>query len=301
MKNKDYVVVFGGCSLDLTYKQQKDGNYPADPTAIAPGGKGANQAVAASRAGLNVKMITRLGGFVDEASITNTIIENLQNNGVDTSCVDIAENVHHDVCKIYVSKNGENEIVRQTGAIDSFSSDMIYKNAEVIKNAKFVIAQMKCPKDVSIELINFCNANNVPIVVTPCRPDKLVQSDPLNVELLDKVTLITANEEECKRMFGGMPIEECIKKYPNKLIVTLGEKGAMFYNGKKVVKYDAYEVENVVDTTGAGDTLNGNLIAALLSGKDMEASLFRSMGASTIKIQSPTAQYGMPKKEELDK
>lgn len=301
MKKSDYVVVFGGCSLDITYKQQKDGNYPNKPTAVAPGGKGSNQAVAASRAGANVKMITRLGGLPEEADITYAIIKNLQDNGIDTSCVELAEGVHNDVGKIYVAKNGDNEIVRQTGAIDSFYPGMIDKYADVIKQAKFVIAQMKCPKDVSVKLINFCNENNVPIVITPCRPEKLVQSDPQNVELLNKATLVTANEVECKKMFGNLPIEECVKKFPNKLIITLGEKGAMFFDGEKVVKYDAYDVEKVIDSTGAGDTLNGNLIASILDGRDLSSSLLRSMGASTIKIQSETAQQGMPKKEELDK
>lgn len=301
MKKSDYVVVFGGCSLDITYKQQKDGTYPSDPTAVAPGGKGSNQAVAASRAGANVKMITRLGGLPEETQITGAIIKNLQDNGVDTSCIELAEGIHNDVGKIYVAKNGDNEIVRQTGAIDSFSPEMIDKYADVIKNAKYVIAQMKCPKDVSVKLINFCNENNVPIVITPCRPEKLVQSDPQNVELINKATLVTANEAECKKMFGNLPLEECVKKFPNKLIVTLGENGAMFYDGKKVVKYDAYNVEKVVDTTGAGDTLNGNLIAALLDGKDLSSALYRSMGASTIKIQSATAQQGMPTKKALDK
>ena len=76
-------------------------------------------------------------------------------------------------------------------------------------------------KEVSVELINFCYDNNIPLVLTPCRPQRLAISEPGNKELIDKITYITANKKECETIFETTDIESCLEKYPNKLIVTL--------------------------------------------------------------------------------
>lgn len=293
-----YIAVIGGCSLDRTFKQQEDGKYPLVPNVSVPGGKGANQAVAASRAGYSVKMISRLGAKDD--AISKAIISNLEKNGVDMKNIEFDPAVSNDCSDIFVSAQGDNDIQRHSGAINSFTPDMVDKYADVLKNAQFVIAQMKAPKEFSEKLINFCYENNVPIVVTPCRPEKLSVSDPENLKLIDKITYITANEHECKTIFGDLPVSECVARYPNKLIVTLGADGAIFHNGERLVKLNSLDVERVVDTTGAGDTLNGNFVVGLLEGLSVEQAIRRGMAASTIKIQSQTAQAGMPTKQQLD-
>ena len=295
---KKYIAVIGGCSLDRTFKQQKDGSYSSVPDVSVPGGKGANQAVAASRAGYQVKMISKLGA--EDDVISKAIISNLEKNGVDTENIEFNPDVNNDCSDIFVSTQGDNDIQRRSGAINSFSPDMVDKYADVLKNAQFVIAQMKAPKEFSEKLINFCYDNGVPIVVTPCRPEKLSISDPENLKLIDKITFITANEHECKTIFGDLPVSECVARYPNKLIVTLGANGAIFHNGEKLVKLNSLDVPRVIDTTGAGDTLNGNFVVGLLNGLSVEKALRRGMAASTIKIQSPTAQAGMPTKRKLD-
>lgn len=296
---KDYIVVFGGCSIDCTFIQNEDGTYPKIPTKISYGGKGSNQAVSASRAGLNVKMISKLSGDQAEIENTNGILENLKSNEIDTEFIEIESGFSNDVNSIYVTTTGENDIHGRTGAIENFDESMVSKNAEVIKNAKFVIAQMKCPKNVSEKLINFCYENNVPIVITPCRPAKLKIGEDGNRDLLNKITFITANENECKTMFGDLSVEECVSMFPKKLIMTLGGDGAIFHNGEKIVRLPAFKVKNIVDTTGAGDTLNGNFVSAILGGDSLESALMKGMGASTIKIQYKTAQLGMPTKIEL--
>lgn len=303
MNDNDYIVVFGGCSLDVTFKELETGGYDTTPTIVSPGGKGANQAVAASRAGARVKMISLVGageeaenGIMSETQIGKLIVSNLEQNGVDTSCVEFKEGIKNDVSAVYVSKEGDNDIHRQNGAIDSFYCEMIDKNAEIIKNARYVIAQMKAPIEVTRYLFDFCKKNNVPVVVTPCRPQRLAD----NLDLIDKVAYITANEKECKTIFGSDDVEECVRRCNGKLIVTLGADGLMFLDNGKIQKYPSFYVQNVVDTTGAGDTLNGNLVACLMEGKPLNEALLYGMAASTIKIQSKTAQQGMPYKKERD-
>lgn len=121
-KNFD-VCVFGGASLDVTFKQNSDGTYPTKPTIISPGGKGANQAVAAARAGAKTTIISIVGD--DPAG--EQIIKNLSDNNIDTSLVEQIKNIQSDGVKINVSLGGDNFMERLRGAIDSFNVDMIKK------------------------------------------------------------------------------------------------------------------------------------------------------------------------------
>lgn len=296
MKKID-VCVFGGCSLDMTFFQKEDGNYNTLPDICEPGGKGSNQAVAASRAGAKVAMISRIG----KDEVGHKILTNLIENKIITDGVELVEGLKNDCNKIYIErKTKDNKIIRQNGAIDSFSSDMITRNKEILLSSKIIVAQMKAPKETSISLINFCKENNLPLIITPCRPEKLKISEKCNAELFDKITYITANKKECSIIFGTDDIVECVKKYPNKLIVTLGSNGLVYFDGENVKKVDAIEVENIVDTTGAGDTFNGNLAALLAKGCPLQASIEKAQYASAMKLTKPGAQAGMPYKKDLE-
>jgi len=292
------VCVFGGCSLDSFFYKDELDQIPSTPSLILPGGKGSNQAVAAARAGASVTMISRLGK--DEVGQKN--LENLVYNNVTTNNVEIVEGLQNDCCNIIIDeKTKDNDIIRFSGAIDSFTPDMIERYKNVFLHSKIVVAQMKVPKEVSIELINFCYDNKIPLIITPCRPQKLFIGDAGNSELIDKITYITANQKECSTIFGTDNIEECVSKYPNKLIVTLGENGVMYHDGNEIIHIAAPKADNIVDTTGAGDTFNGNFAACLINGYSLKDSIIRSQFASNMKIQKKGAQDGMPYKEELDK
>lgn len=296
MKKYD-ICVFGGCSLDMTFFQKEDGTYNLEPDICVPGGKGANQAVASSRAGAKVVIISKVGR--DE--IGYKIVENLRKNDVRVDFIEMVEGLKNDCSKIYIEKdNKDNEIIRENGAIDSFTVDMVEKYKDVLLNSKIVVAQMKIPKEVSIALIEFCKANNIPLIITPCRPDKLKISEKGNTELIDKISYITANRKECSTIFETDNIIECIKKYPNKLIVTLGNEGLIYYDGKNINKVDAIKVKEIVDTTGAGDTFNGNLAALLSKDVPLSTAIEKAQYASALKLSKEGAQDGMPYEDELN-
>lgn len=291
------VCVFGGCALDQMYYLDDEKKVPENPDILVPGGKGANQAVAAARAGARTTIITRIG----KDEIGQNILENLAYNGITTNNVEVVESLENDSSKIYIDNvSKDNKIERFSGAINSFTTDMIERYRAVLLSSRIVVAQMKIPKEVSVELINFCYKNQVPIIITPCRPNKLAINDEENKELIDKITYITCNEEECKIIFNTDNIEECLNKYPNKLIVTLGDKGIKYNDGTNIVHLDAIDVTKVEDTTGAGDTFNGNLAYCLANGYSLYDGIVRAQFASAMKIQKKTAQEGMPYKEELD-
>ena len=290
------ICVFGGCSLDQTYYQKIDGTYNETPDLISPGGKGANQAVAAAKAGAKTTIISRIG----KDDIGDKIINNLTFFGVDTSNIEIENGLSNDYGNIYINlKDKDNEIKRFNGAINSFTKEMVEKYKDVLLNSKIIVCQLKIPKEVTEELINFCHKNKKILILTPCRPDRLSITDPNNIKLIDKISIITCNKQECITMFNTENIEECVKKYPNKLIVTLGAEGLIYYNGKRIIKMPAIETE-VVDTTGAGDTLNGNLSAFLAKGMDLKHALRKAMYASTMKLKVKSAQTGMPFLEDLE-
>lgn len=287
------ITVIGGCSLDQTFYNQ-DGKYSDIPDIAVPGGKAANQAVAAARAGADVSIITRLGND----GIGRQILTSLRENNVNTEHVEMVDGLANDFASIYIDRTGDNDIRRCTGAIDSFTPELIERHKKVLLDADIVIAQMKAPKAFCTALINFCHENGKMLVVTPCRPEKLKISE--NKELLDRITLITANQRECEAIFETTDIEACVRQYPNKLIVTIGERGVIYFDGTNVCTVPAVKVTNVVDTTGAGDTFNGNLIAALTQGFTLQAAIHRGQLAAAMKIQVQTAQAGMPWKSELD-
>lgn len=288
------VCVLGGCALDIN-------RYPDGSFELVPGGKGSNQAVAASRAGAKVAIISKVGSD----SYGEEILRNLSRNGVNISSVIASNEIQNDMADIIISETGENDIRRRNAdnsAINSFTVDLVNQFSDVILNSKIVVMQFKAPKEVSEALIEFCHKNNKPIVLTPCRPEKIDIAKQADVDLLNKVSIITCNESECKKIFKTEDIISCVKSLPNKLIVTLGSKGVMYFNGTDVIFKPAVEIEpsKVIDTTGAGDTFNGNLVAALCDGYELDEAIERAQYASSMKIQKRTAQKGMPTKEQLN-
>lgn len=294
----DYdICVFGGCSVDIMYYGNEDGTFNEQPDKIVPGGKASNQAVAASRAGSKVTIITRLG----KDKLGDTILDNLQYNGVFTNYVEMVEGLENDSAKIYIDPfTKDKETLKKNGAISSISKEIVERYKDVFLNSKIIMCQTKVEKEVFVELIEFCHKYNKTLVLTPCCPEKIKLMDKKNIDLIDKITYITANQKECEIIFGTKNIEECVSKYPNKLIVTLGSDGVIYHNGTEIIEIPS-RVVDVKDTTGAGDTFAGNFVSALVKGYNLHDAIERAEIASTMKVQKETAQAGMPYKEELDK
>ena len=157
------ICVFGGCSLDMIFYQKKDGTYDNVPDKCVPGGKGSNQAVAASRAGAKTVMISRIG----KDAIGKKILDNLKYNGIDTSGVEEDETIENDYSLVKVRyQDKDNEIERHNEAIDNFTEDMIDTYQDLILNSKIIVCQLKGPKEVTEKLIDFCYQNNKKLILT---------------------------------------------------------------------------------------------------------------------------------------
>lgn len=182
--------------------------------------------------------------------------------------------------------NNDNSIVVVQGSNKMISSKIIDKNEALIKKANYVLIQNEIPVETTHYIIEFCYRNDIKVIYNPAPFLRIDES------YLKKRTYVTPNEIECSGLLVG-EVEDALEKYPQKLIVTCGEKGVLYQNGEKIINVPAFK-SKAVDTTGAGDTFNG-VLAAFLNGR---LNLEDAIKAASISIRKFGAQTGMPTKNE---
>jgi len=289
------VVVVGSINVDLVFTSSI--RPKAGETVLGqdfhtiPGGKGANQAVAASKLGSHSYMI----GCVGSDSNGEFSVKNLKDMKVDVTCIEKVEGVPTGVANIIVAE-GDNSIIVVPGSNYELTKKIIFKNKNVIQDADIVLVQLEVPMEIVEYTVELCNLYNVKVILNPAPAVKLSE------KLIQDSTYITPNEHELKIIFGKencKNIDEILKQYPNKLIVTLGSEGVKYFDGNEIRNLPAYEVE-IVDTTGAGDTFNGGLASALVRGESLENSIKFANKAAALSITKLGAQSGMPTLEQLE-
>jgi ribokinase len=286
-------VVVGSINVDLVFTSEirpKAGETVIGSTfSTIPGGKGANQAVAASKLGASSCMVGCIGNDQNgEFSINNL---NLMN--VDTSCIKKTDNAPTGVANIVVAEH-DNSIIVIAGANYEITKEDIDKCKDVILSADIVLLQLEIPLDVVEYTADMCRKNNVRVLLNPAPAVELPKT------LIENATYITPNEHELNIILGKQNnVDETIKMYPNKIIVTMGSRGVKYFDGSEMKIVPSYNVE-VVDTTGAGDTFCGGLAAALVRGDNLEDAIKFANKAAAISITKLGAQSGMPTLEEFN-
>lgn len=289
------VVVVGSINVDLVFTSKKRPNVGetvlGDEFSIIPGGKGANQAVAASKLGAESYMI----GCIGNDSNGEFSLKNLIDMKVNTDCIEKTDDAPTGVANIIVAEQ-DNSIIVISGSNYKITKGTIDKYKNIILDADIVLVQLEIPIDVVEYTLDLCSKNNVSIMLNPAPAVELSSS------MIENATYITPNEHELKIIFGKNSLQETdevIKGYPNKLIVTMGSKGIKYYDGKEIKNIPSYKVD-VVDTTGAGDTFNGGLAAALVSGLELEEAIKFANKAAALSITRLGAQSGMPSLKEMN-
>lgn len=286
-------VVVGSINVDLVFTSDirpKAGETVMGSTfSTIPGGKGANQAVAASKLGASSTMIGCIGNDQNgEFSINNL---NLMN--VDTSCIKKTDNAPTGVANIVVAEH-DNSIIVIAGANYEITKEDIDNCRDVILSADIVLLQLEIPLEVVEYTAQLCRKNNVRVLLNPAPAVELPET------LIENATYITPNEHELNIILGKQNnVDETIKMYPNKIIVTMGSKGVKYFDGSEMKLVPSYNVE-VVDTTGAGDTFCGGLAAALVKGDKLEDAIKFANKAAAISITKLGAQSGMPTLDEFN-
>lgn len=288
------VCVVGGCGIDRIFVSAADGSFSDVPDRVVPAGKGSNQAVAAARAGAKVCILTCLGN--DENG--RVVMENLKREGIDVSRVAILDGVHTDCNTVHIDPDGDNTIIRDTGATDLITPGYIDSVSDALSSASIVMTHTKVPPESVDRILDICHRSDVRVMVTPCPPERLDIRSEEGRARLDRISYIAANSEESLVITGMTDHGDAVESLKGKLVATLGGDGVMFYDGG-LVQLDVPYVERVVDTTGAGDTFAGNLAYRIVKGVPLKDAVRESMYAASYKTQYPTAQAGMPRPGQL--
>lgn len=251
----------------------------------SPGGKGANQAVAASRLHGNVQMI----GAVGADAFGRELREQLIHNGVQTEAL-LEVDAETGIALIQLH-DGDNRITVVSGANYAMDVAHISPYKHIIEQAALVVLQLELPVVLTEWVLHQCSAANVLVLFNPA-PATYFQH-----EWLPYITYMTPNETECAAIFGQTP-EEAAMAHPQKVIVTCGGDGALFVDDNGLHHIAAPTVD-VVDTTGAGDTFNGALAVALVERQPLAQAVQFAVQAASKAVQKLGAQTGMPMRAEL--
>jgi ribokinase len=301
MKDKKSIIVIGSTNTDMVVRAD---HIPVPGETILggtffmnPGGKGANQAVAAARLGGDVTFICKTGTDIFGKDSSQLFAK----EGINTGFVLQDEENPSGVALITVSDNAENSIVVAPGANSSLNPGEINKAGSIIGKAGAILIQLEIPIDTVKEAVLTAHKNGTLVVLNPAPAAKL--SD----DILKCVDIITPNETEAA-ILTGISVTDISsaekaaialhEKGINTVIITMGSKGAMLYHEDKKTVIPA-PVVKAVDTTAAGDVFNGALVVALSEGMGMTEAVIFACRASSISVTRQGAQSSAPYRKEL--
>ncbi|MFF2325982.1 MULTISPECIES: ribokinase [unclassified Streptomyces] len=289
------IAVLGSTNMDLVaYAARAPGRgetVTGREFRTVPGGKGANQAVAAARAGGNVLMI----GAVGDDEYGTLLRAGLEHSGVDTDLLHTAEGPSG-TAHIVVDDEGSNSIVVVPGANGTVTS-LGPGEMAAIAGADLLLLQLELPLSAVAEGARVAHAQGVRTILTPSPVQHLPG------ELLDCVDLLIPNEYEAAALTGSpdphAAAQILLSQVPA-VVVTLGSRGCLYAaRGGEPVLFPAPEV-TAVDTTGAGDTFVGTLAVALGERRSVPESLAWASSAAALCVQRPGASTSMPYRNEID-
>lgn len=296
------IVVIGSCNVDYVMKAA---HLPAPGETVTNGefvqvfgGKGANQAVAAARAGGDTAMVARVGDDV----LASAVVEDLRQSGIDVNHVRTTPDTATGAALIMVDHQAENCIMVAPGANAHLTPQDIQAAEPLLRLADAVVLQFEIPTPTLYAAIDAAHDLDVPVMLN------LAPAQPFDLDYLPKVTHLVVNEMETQALCG-FPVEtpEQVKRAADALlyhgagmvVITLGKQGAYLATAGARHEVPAFEVE-AIDTTAAGDTFCGALAVALAEGADpREAARFAS-AASAVSVTRMGAHPSVPDRQEIE-
>jgi len=295
------IVVVGSINMDLVtnVKQipKKGETCMGNGFSKIPGGKGANQAVAAARLGAEVEMIGRLG----DDSMSDDLIQSLKSDNVGINQVIKTEKETSGTALIMVEEMGDNAIVVIPGANARLKEEDIDASIDIIASSKIVVTQLEIPISTVKYLLTKAKELNKFTILNPA------PAAPLDDDIIRHTDLLTPNETELESLTGmSVSSEEeiieagksLIKRGLKKLIVTLGEKGCIYMDDKSYKHFSAVEVK-AVDTTAAGDSFTAALAVALCEGKNIDEVILFATKVGALTVTKFGAQQSLPYRNEI--
>lgn len=282
------ITVVGSINMDLVVGTER---FPKQGETVlgnlyttVPGGKGANQAVAAARLGDQVHMV----GAVGSDAFGTQLLDGLEAEQIDIRGVKKTDGASG-IANILLSE-GDNRIIVVPGANHELTTADIDAQKTVIEKSSMVILQLELPIAVVEYTLQLARELGVPAILNPAPAGGFT-------EAMKQADFLTPNETEAEELFGtNWELE--LERYPNQMVVTLGKNGARYFDGEQHVTVEGYPTQ-AVDTTGAGDTFNGALAVALVEGSEFKEAVRFANAAASLSVEKFGAQGGMPNRTEV--
>ncbi|KAF0236730.1 MAG: hypothetical protein FD181_2500 [Prolixibacteraceae bacterium] len=296
------IVVIGSSNVDLLMKMDhlpEKGETVTDAEFFQVyGGKGANQAVAAARAGGNVAFVNCVG----EDAYTPQMVQNYISDGIDARFVFYEKGIASGHALIMIGGEGMNYISVAPGANYKLTPQKIDEAIQVIDEAALIVMQYEIKEETIKYVIGLANRKGIPVMWN-CAPARA-----FDVSYIPKINILVLNEVEAGFLAGILvenetdaekAAQKLVDSGVEKVIITLGSKGAFVVTKTEKISVQAYKVD-AVDTTAAGDTFCGAFAVAFVEGKPMKEALQFASAAAAISVTRMGAQPSAPTRSEIE-
>ena len=296
------IIVIGSLNMDLVVTTPR---HPKMSETILgtsfetfPGGKGANQAIAASRLGAQVGMIGKTGND----PFGQVLRENLIANHVDDHGVKVNSQGSSGVALITVDQNGMNSIIVVPGANATLTTSDLDELENVLSNANLILLQLEIPLETAWYAIRLARKHNIPVMLNPAPAASIPD------EVLSGLDYLVPNESELS-LLTGLPTrsypeivaacQELLKKGVQRVILTRGAQGCYYLDKQTEILLPAFRVRSI-DSTAAGDAFIGGFATALVNKADTLNALQQASAAGALAVTKAGAQISLPSRKEMD-
>jgi ribokinase len=295
-----HIVVIGSLNMDIVIEADR---YPHPGETILghnarfiPGGKGANQAVAAARLGAKTTMI----GAVGADSFGQELLLALDADRISRNSVKVVDGSSTGIASIFLS-SGDNSIVVVPGANHQLLAEDIDKYDDIIQDADIILLQLEIPLETVCHAAKKAKAFGKTVILNPAPaqalPDDLLRNVDYMTPNRTELSLLTGMNTEGEELEAAM--RSLIQMGVTHVVTTLGADGSAFVEkGGILQKVSGYKV-SVIDTTGAGDSFNAGLAYSLALRSSLEQSVSFAAKVSALAVTRFGAQAGMPSSKEV--
>ncbi len=296
---KKNIIVIGSANIDMIARVP---HIPSPGETVlgtdfftVQGGKGANQAVAASRAGGNVVFLACVGND----AFGRQALEAYKKENINISGIKKTSEAATGVALINVADSGENSIAVAPGANSHLLTGDILEREDMFANAAVVLVQLEIPMRTIETAAGLAAKYHIPFILNPAPAQQLSPS------LLQKISILTPNEQEAQLLAGieGPPAEvadRLLSLGVKNVAITLGKEGVIYTTENKEILHVPGLSVQAVDTTAAGDTFSGYLAVEIATGKPMQEAVTIANQAAALSVTRMGAQPSIPFRKELD-
>lgn len=297
------ILVIGSVNMDLVLRTatipQPGQTVAGHSFATIPGGKGANQAVAAAKCGGRVSMIGRVGND----DFGQRLLLGLKGNGVDISPIMVSEGVNTGLAMITVDDKGENAICITGGANLKLNPKDIDDHTQLIADADAVLMQLEIPQETAVYALQLARHHHTPVILNPAPAPTQLNANLYEADVIilnQSETAALTCEPVTDQHSAKLAAVALLARGARAVVVTLGRRGAVTITPEQTTTIAAFEAA-VVDTTGAGDAFCGALASCHGAGQDLEGAARFASAAAALACTKFGAQPSMPRRDAVER